>query len=239
MNVLTTFERYELKYLLTRRQKEYILQTMEPYMVPDQYGPTSIRNIYFDTNHYRLIRRSIEHPAYKEKLRLRSYGRAIPGTEIFVELKKKYQSVVYKRRLSLCENQAMDWLCQGASLPLDSQIANEIDYFCSYYQTLQPKVFLSYDREAFYLSNNNNFRITFDENILYRQNFLCLDSDAFGISLLGDNQVLMEIKTSGGIPLWMSHILTEQKIFKTSFSKYGTAYQRMLSSYKKGGRLYA
>ncbi|MGN0465114.1 MAG: polyphosphate polymerase domain-containing protein [Lachnospiraceae bacterium] len=239
MTILTTFERYELKYLLTKHQKEYILQAMKPYMVPDQYGATSIRNIYFDTKNYRLIRHSIEHPAYKEKLRLRSYGKASHGADIFVELKKKYHSVVYKRRLALPEEQAINWLCKKTDIQNYSQIANEIHYFCSYYETLEPKVFLSYDREAFFSSSRDDFRVTFDENILYRQDFLSLDSNTFGTSLLEENQVLMEIKTNGGIPLWMTRLLTEQKIFKTSFSKYGTAYQRMFLNDQKGGKLYA
>ena len=84
----TIFKRYEIKYLLTTVQKDLILQAMEPYMALDRYGRTTIRNIYFDTDNYRLIRRSIEKPAYKEKLRIRSYIKATPKSTVFVELKK-------------------------------------------------------------------------------------------------------------------------------------------------------
>ena len=103
----TVFKRYELKYMLTRAQKEKILQAMAPYMALDRYGKNTVRNIYFDTNDYRLIRRSIEKPAYKEKLRIRSYAQAEKDSTVFVELKKKYQGVVYKRRLPLQEREAM------------------------------------------------------------------------------------------------------------------------------------
>ena len=72
----TVFKRYELKYMLTPLQKEKILEAMSPYMKLDKYGRTTIRNIYFDTDSYRLIRRSIEKPAYKEKIRIRSYSQA-------------------------------------------------------------------------------------------------------------------------------------------------------------------
>lgn len=106
----TVFQRYEMKYLLTREQKSQVLAAMEPHMALDQYGRTTIRNLYFDTGSYRLIRRSIERPAYKEKLRVRSYSRAEPGSAVFVELKKKYRHVVYKRRVSLPEEQAMEWV---------------------------------------------------------------------------------------------------------------------------------
>lgn len=224
-----TFKRYEIKYLLTKQQKQAILQAMKPYMQLDSYGRTTIRNIYFDTNTYRLIRRSLEKPAYKEKLRIRSYQTAADDDLVFIELKKKYKSVVYKRRLTLPKRQAMNIFRYNLPIPIISQIAKEIDYFRSYYADLHPVVFLSYEREAFYSLDGGDFRVTFDENILYRESDLSLRSEAYGIPLLGEGQTLMEIKTTGGLPLWMSHTLNRLKVFKTSFSKYGLAYQHMMT----------
>lgn len=224
-----TFKRYEIKYLLTKQQKQAILQAMKPYMQLDSYGRTTIRNIYFDTNTYRLIRRSLEKPAYKEKLRIRSYQTAADDDLVFIELKKKYKSVVYKRRLTLPKRQTMNIFRYNLPIPIISQIAKEIDYFRSYYANLHPVVFLSYEREAFYSLDGGDFRVTFDENILYRESDLSLSSEAYGIPLLGEGQTLMEIKTTGGLPLWMSHTLNRLKVFKTSFSKYGLAYQHMMT----------
>lgn len=224
----TVFKRYEIKYMLTQEQKTKILCAMEPYMALDKYGRTTIRNIYFDTDNYRLIRRSIEKPTYKEKLRIRSYNKAAPNSTVFVELKKKYQSVVYKRRISLPESEAMKWVLGEHHCHTVSQISKEIDYFLGYYETLQPAVFLSYEREAFYSKDNSDFRVTFDENILCRQEELSLESEVYGTPLLPAGMVLMEIKCSGGIPLWMTNILSQEHIYKTSFSKYGTAYQTMI-----------
>ena len=170
MSFQTVFQRYELKYLLTQEQKKKILQAIAPYMELDQYGRTTIRNLYFDTGNYRLARHSIEKPSYKEKLRVRSYSQADPESPVFVELKKKYRNVVYKRRIALPEKEAMEWL-QGGSCSQDVQIFREVDYFLSYYRNLAPVVFLSYEREAFF---------------------------------------------------------SEERIYKTSFSKYGTAYQSMI-----------
>ncbi len=228
------FKRYELKYMLTLEQKNRILQGMAPYMSIDKYGRDTIRNIYFDTDNYRLIRHSIERPAYKEKLRIRSYRLAQPDTKVYVELKKKYQSVVYKRRISIEEKHAMDWLCNKTSQIPDCQIAREIEYFRTYYETLHPAVFLSYEREAFYSLDGSDFRVTFDDHVLCRQDNLSLEADVGGISILDENKVLMEIKTSGGIPLWMTHLLAQEKIYKTSFSKYGTAYQTIIYPQMKG-----
>ena len=223
MSYKNVFRRYELKYLLTPEQKSAVLAAMADQMRLDQYGRTTIRNLYFDDDSYRLIRRSIEKPSYKEKLRVRSYCRAEHDSPVFVELKKKYDGVVYKRRVSLPEHVAMDWLT-GGKRPADSQICREIDYFIEFYKGLHPSVFLSYEREAYFPLNGREFRVTFDENIFARCEDLSLTSDAYGFAVLPEGRTLMEIKCPGAIPLWMVEVLSKNKIYKTSFSKYGRTY---------------
>ena len=230
------FKRYELKYILTVAQKQSVLEAMASHMQLDRYGRDTIRNIYFDTDNYRLIRRSMERPVYKEKLRLRSYRQVTAEGDVYVELKKKYDGVVYKRRLVMPQKQAIECIAAGVALPADSQISREIDYFVRYYQGLRPKVFLSYEREAYYALDGSDFRVTFDENILYRQEMLSLSEGIYGTSLLAEGLTLMEIKTSGAIPLWMTGCLTEDGIYKTSFSKYGMAYTNMLKKAKGEGK---
>jgi hypothetical protein len=222
------FKRYELKYMMTKKQQKAVLEAMLPYMRLDDFGHTTIRNIYFDTDNYRLVRRSIEKPVYKEKLRIRSYKQASKHDKVFVELKKKYDDVVYKRRESITLEDAQIWLEEGTLFPTNTQIGKEIDYFFDYYETLAPKVFLSYERDAYYSLDGSDFRVTFDENILAREEELSLADDVWGEKLIDDNMVLMEIKTSGGYPLWMTQVLSQQKIYKISFSKIGTAYETMI-----------
>ena len=224
----TVFRRYELKYLLTEEQKERILAAMAPYMELDRYGRTTIRNVYYDTEDYRLIRRSIEKPIYKEKLRVRSYARADRDSTVFVELKKKYKKVVYKRRLAVTQAQAVAWLEEGGKCPVDSQIGREIDYFLHFYGRLRPTVFLSYQREAYYQRDGGEFRVTFDDHILCRRKELSLTKPTGGDSILEEGKVLMELKCPGAIPLWMVEVLSRERIYKTSFSKYGTAYCRYI-----------
>lgn len=224
----TVFKRYEIKYMLTAEQKAKILCAMKPHMELDQYGRTTIRNLYFDTDSYLLIRRSIERPVYKEKLRIRSYGRATDNSTVFVELKKKYKSVVYKRRIDLPYYEAMDWIQETEHCRKYTQISDEVDYFISYYKTLHPTVFLSYEREAYYSVDRTDFRVTFDDTVLARCSELSLDSKVYGTPLLPADAVLMEIKCSGGMPLWMTEVLSRERIFKTSFSKYGTAYKNLI-----------
>ena len=230
------FQRHELKYLLTRSQKGRILECIQPYMSLDKYGRTTIRNIYFDTENYRLIRRSIEKPVYKEKLRVRNYKSKHSDGNVFVEIKKKYNKVVYKRRISLAEDEAISWLTGESECAVESQIVKEIDYFRNFYGELKPALFLSYEREAYYCKDGGDFRVTFDENILCRQENMNFYTESSGIPVLEEDKVLMEIKCSGGIPLWMTEILSKEKIYKTPFSKYGTAYQRIIYPKLKGER---
>ena len=239
MTYQAVFRRYELKYLITAEQKQAVLKAMDPFMSIDQYGRTTIRNIYFDNDNCRLIRRSIEKPVYKEKLRIRSYRQAQPDSKVFVELKKKYDSVVYKRRFLLTEEQAMNWVSGEKHCDKKTQIGEEIDYFLDYYGSLHPVVFLSYEREAYYCRDGTDFRVTFDDRILCRQEELSLEAEVWGMPILKEGMILMEIKCSGGIPLWMVQVLSHERIYKTSYSKYGTAYQTIIFPKMQGGLLYA
>lgn len=225
MDYQNIFKRYEIKYLLDEKQRTRLLAEMEGRMKIDSYGHTVIRNIYFDTDNYRLIRTSLDKPLYKEKLRIRSYKRVREDDEVFVELKKKYESVVYKRRIALPENKAMGWLEGGGKMPGDSQIEKEIGYFRDFYTGLKPKVFLSYEREAFYPLDGSDTRITLDTNVLARETHLSLKESVFGVPVLGSGLSILEVKVSAGLPMWIIRFLREEGIQKASFSKYGKYYE--------------
>ena len=224
MACITTMQRYEIKYLLGAREKEAVLQAMSPYMELDEYGRTTIRNVYFDTDSLRLIRRSLEKPAYKEKLRIRSYQPARPDDPVFVELKKKYRHIVYKRRIVLSVPEARAFLLNRV-LPTssDPQITKEIAHFMKLHHP-EPKVFLCYDRVALFGKEDPNLRITFDTNLRWRTEDLSLCSGAYGTRILPRDQVLMEIKVPSAIPLWLAHALSQEKLYRTSFSKIGACY---------------
>lgn len=226
MNSQLIFKRYELKYLINRTQMEAIRAAMSAYMKPDEYGKSLIQSLYLDTEDFRLIRRSMEHPVYKEKLRVRSYGIAEEETPVFLELKKKYDSVVYKRRMLLTEQEATSYLSNNI-MKQDTQIAREIDYSMKFYGNPAPKVLIQCQREAFFGKDDHEFRVTFDDGLLWRDYDLSLTAGRYGNDLILPNEILMEIKTATSIPLWMSSLLTRHHIHKTTFSKYGTAYQIM------------
>ena len=242
MGYQAIFKRYEIKYLITAGQKARILKAMEPYMEPDRYGRSTVRNIYYDTDDFVLARHSIAKPDFKEKLRIRSYEQADADSTVFVELKRKFDGVVYKRRLGLPEADAMKWMAGSGDPAIMSrlgaespQVAREIEYFRDLYNGLKPVLWLSYDREAYRMKKDasltdgpKGFRITFDSNILCREGELTLRSEAFGTPILEEGKFLMEIKSPGAIPMWLTGVLSEEHIYKTSFSKYGTAYCRFM-----------
>ncbi len=230
------FKRYEFKYKITQEQKKNLIEYMAKYMEPDKFGKSKICNIYFDTPSRILIRRSLEKPLYKEKLRLRSYGQVGENDNVFLEIKKKYDGVVYKRRIVLSEREAMDYVEGIGKLKNPNQISKEIDYFLNLYRELLPVIYVSYDREAFYATDDYDFRITFDQNIIWRDYNLSLTEEAYGEKLIDDNVVVMEIKTSKAIPMWLVKFLSDNKIYRTAFSKYGNIYKELFSRENIGER---
>jgi len=223
-----SFRRIEKKYLMSVEQYTQLCAVLQEHLVPDDYPVSTVCNLYYDTPDYLLIRRSIEKPVYKEKFRLRSYGIPAEDSPIFMEIKKKYEGVVYKRRVRTAAAEAMHYL-QGGPHPAvnDPQILREIDWFCRRYP-LMPRMILAYDRQSFKSEQDCGLRVTFDRNIRYRIDDLDLTHGAHGTPLLPDDKVLMEIKIPGACPVWLADALSELKIFPTSFSKYGRAYQQLL-----------
>ncbi len=229
------FERYELKFVISKEQRNKLRELLDMYMKEDQYGKSSLYNLYYDTEDFLLIRRSIEKPVYKEKLRLRSYKEVDDSSEVFVEIKKKMKKIVYKRRVVMRYADALMYLKDTKGVQTDNnivtkqaQILREIDYFKEMYQTLAPRVLIAYDREAYFGETDETFRLTFDQNIIWSDTELNLKKPSMGALVLEEDKVLMEIKVSSGIPMWLTKFLSENNIYKTSFSKYGNAYKQIL-----------
>lgn len=223
----SVFSRKEIKYLISSSQETALLNQINEFLCKDLYCESTISNLYFDTEDYYLIRSSIEKPLYKEKLRLRSYEVPTHSSNVFVELKKKLDGTVYKRRISLPYRDAVSYLSGDPSDLPSTQIRKEVDWFLERYP-LSPKAFICYDRKAFKGKMDCGLRITFDRNILFRSNFLDLSSGNFGQNLLGPNQALMEIKMSRSMPLWLSASLNSLSIYPCSYSKYGNSYKSFI-----------
>lgn len=227
METTYIFKRVERKYLVDEVTKRKLLERMGGRLVLDQYGKSTICSLYLDTPDHRIIRNSIHAGAYKEKLRLRSYGTPKEDSTVYLELKKKFQGVVYKRRVSLSLADARAYLTDG-KLPADDQIWREIDYAMRFYGWPKPAMLISYEREACYWAEDPSFRVTFDSSPRARDRALALERGSAGSPLLPTGLELMEVKTTDAMPLFFAKALNELDIRPTSFSKYGTAYTNTL-----------
>ena len=227
---IAVMKRTEMKYVLTKEQVAYLRVALTPHMKVDRYGLTSIASLYFDTMDYRLIRESIEKPSFKEKIRLRSYGLAKEGSPVYLELKRKAEGVVYKRRVETSIDAVNAFFAYEGDVPSNGQIAREISYFRDYYGKLVPTCLIIYDRVA-YEKEGDSLRLTIDFNPRYRLDDLDLTSSLDGIPLLREGEAILEIKVQEAMPLWLSKILDEGKIYQNSFSKYGAAYQAQLINF--------
>jgi hypothetical protein len=237
MSDIHVFKRFEKKFVITNEQYDGLMKTIQRHMRFDPYclqGKTyHLRNVYFDTPDHQLISISLLKPDFKEKLRIRKYGVQGDGTNlVFLEVKRKIQGVVTKRRASLSLEE-IDQFMQDRVIPKREdyhaqQILNELAYMTNVY-ALGKAVFIEYDRLAFFDKKDHEFRVTFDQNIYTRYQNFDFESEEKGTPLLQDNQILMEVKVGEAMPLWFAKALSRQNIYLHSFSKYGKAYELELA----------
>ena len=215
-NIINVMKRYELKYYLSKDQLIYFQKEIARYMKVDKYWLTSIASLYFDTPTYSLINKSIEKPYFKEKIRLRSYGLANITSPTYLEVKRKCEGIVYKRRVRLLEDEAYS-LIKDKESKNDDQIARELEFFMNNYSNLEAKYLIIYDRLAYYQDNSD----------------LNLHTSLEGIPLFKEEGAILEIKVQHSVPLWLVEILTKGHIYQTSISKVGVAHKLELAKAHK------
>ncbi len=226
---IAVMKRYEIKYLMNKEQTEFLVNAIKGRLFPDMYGATTIASLYYDTPDGRLIRESLERPEFKEKIRLRSYGRATEESPVYLELKRKAEGIVYKRRVQSTVPGVKAFFDRKGDICSDGQISREINYFRNYYENLVPACLIMCERTAYY-EENGDLRLTIDRDPRYRTERLELTGSMDGEALLPEGWTILEVKVQGAMPMWLAGILSEGKIYKTSFSKYGEAYRRQHSA---------
>jgi len=234
---IEVFNRYENKYILNEKTFYKLQNKLMEYMELDEYNKKcetyKICNIYYDTPDSNLIRTSLSKPKYKEKLRLRSYNVPNRESKVYMEIKKKYNGLVNKRRSAMILSEAIEFLKTGEITKVEpymnKQVLNEIAYILDTHYLI-PKLYLSYERRALFDIGKNDLRISFDQNIITRRYDLNLESGIYGDKLLEEGKWLMEIKVANSMPVWLTHLLSDYNIYPVSFSKYGTEYLRGLKN---------
>lgn len=217
------FTRVEKKYIITDKQLNAITPVLLEHMQQDEYGLSTICSVYYDTPDMRIIRASIAAKDYKEKLRLRCYGLPQADSNAFVELKKKYKGIVYKRRIQLPYSTAVDFLSGVGPVP-DDQIGREIAYALKFYPHIRPAIAIFCERIALMDREDENLRLTVDRDLRYRMDDMDLTHGAHGTRLLPKGQYVLEIKTAFSMPLWLVHLLDQNAIYPGKFSKCATAF---------------
>lgn len=220
---VNVFQRVEQKYLLDKNIKDLFLDKINQMVEKDPYFESTICNIYFDNDDNELIINSLEKPTFKNKVRLRSYNVPNLDSRVYLEVKDKYKGVVGKRRCKMQLKDFYNYIDNG--YVKDEQIMKELDYYFNYYK-LKPFIFLAYDRQSYLGKGNKNLRITFDSNLRSRKDNLRLEYGDKGDYYFEDDKYIMEIKTLGSMPLWLTRILSELKIYPISFSKIGSIYSK-------------
>lgn len=244
---IKSFRRYEKKFILSKDQYEKLILRLLDFMDEDEHckGDSlySIYNVYYDTKNNDVIRHSISKPYYKEKLRLRSYNpHPSLDSKVFLELKKKINGIVNKRRVVITLDEAYKFLYQGIrpqySDYLNNQVLNELEYYLSKNQ-VYPNVYISYKRKAFFSKADRDFRLTFDTSIIARRDEVSLEKGEYGYAIFDEDKYLMEVKILGAMPVWFTNILSELKIYNTHFSKYGNEFMEysMKNNVNKRGAL--
>ena len=233
MNPVIVMQRYELKYILCPEQKDFLLGKLKGRMEPDQFGRTTIASLYYATPDDRLIRDSIEASGFKEKIRLRSYGIATETSKVYLEMKRKADGIVYKRRVATTIPEVERFFAGNGDVGADRQFGNEFASFREQYRTLRPACLIACERTA-YFEPDGDLRLTIDENPRFRVTDLSLKEWPYGKLLLPEGYSILEIKVQSAIPLWLAAILSAGRIYNTGFSKYGEAYQRQFLQKARG-----
>lgn len=217
-------KRHEVKYMITQEQYEEIKDVLSEKLADDPFGDYLVQSIYFDTDNWDVIRTSIDKPIFKEKLRLRCYGMPNGDSKIFLELKKKFKGIVYKRGISFPANELSEKKLSDIVSNNSSQIGRELAHYMGINPVFE-KAYISYKRFAF---EESGFRVTFDRNTHFRTQNLNFENPEAGLDIFPADRVLMEVKAVKGIPLWFTHILSERQIYPISFSKYGMSYTKYI-----------
>lgn len=231
MKDILIFNRVEKKYRINESKKNMLLAMIIDNLKADPHGKSTICSVYLDTPDRLLIRNSIDGGTYKEKLRIRSYGTPKPETDIFLEIKKKFKGVVHKRRVKMPLTDALEYISTGET-DINNQIMREIDYAMHFYRHPAPSMLIAYERDAYFGKEDDGLRLTFDHNIRFREQNVDLTQGDHGEKILPDGEYVLEIKTNGGMPLWLSSALDKLKIYPSRFSKYANAHYISLEKNK-------
>lgn len=231
--VLEIFRRREQKYLITVEQYRKLVDQMSPYMRYDKFGKQgkyTVTSLYFENCNHDIYFETKNKLPFRQKLRLRIYDDTDIGGLAFFEIKQKHNNVVNKRRTAIPLLDAYSYIYNPSDdlerhyEASNYQILKEIDYFRKFYR-LEPEMVVSYDRHAFHCITDPDLRVTFDLNLRCRNEDLNIDYGPYGENFIDPNLVVLEVKVTDSVPLWLARILQKLDCEQRSASKFCTSME--------------
>jgi SPX domain protein involved in polyphosphate accumulation len=232
---IRSFNRFELKYLLTLREAENFKKALGAYLIPDSHGDSrgayNLASLYYDSPDYRFYWEKVDGIRFRRKLRIRWYDTGLPlepNTPVFVEIKQRLNRVTQKRRVLVSYQDAVD-LCTRRKTPdfqpQDGPLMEEILSLCWQYD-LRPASVVTYSRQALVGSDyDTGLRVTFDKDLRYSTHHLDLSETGSDLFLFPPEYVVMEIKVNERIPYWLTELVAQHNLNLVRVSKYCTSIE--------------
>lgn len=234
------FKRKESKYIVDKKVFALLELDLKKYMVADDYAQSTITNIYFDNDRFEMIQDAIAKKYGREKVRMRVYDtNPSENSQAFLEIKQKENKIGFKYRLTSTPLAVMNYVEKGLvdQTITDEKVTSKLLALRERYGTIKPKMYISYDRVSFKGKEDKKVRVTVDQHLLYRADYVDMKKGKFGNHLLDPNKLIMEVKVPEEQPIWLVELLEKYQIEKQSFSKYGNAYR--LTQASRGGEQHA
>lgn len=233
-HIIRSFNRFELKYLVTLRKAENFKRTLNAYLRPDENGngrgAYKLSSLYFDSPDYRCYWEKVDGIKFRRKLRIRRYETGTPlndETPVFVEIKQRVDRVTQKRRTLLPYREALR-LCRDRDIPehdaQDAAVIEEIAALVWQYN-LHPASLIQYRREAWVGTDYDiGLRVTFDTEMRYRTDSRGMAAEFDDTStqnpLFPPEWVVVEIKVNERIPYWLTELVAVHNLTLVRVSKY-------------------
>jgi hypothetical protein len=227
-----SFNRFEIKYLVPHQAVRRLLGELHDYLQPDPHCESEwgypVYSIYWDSDGLSLFWEKIEGLKNRRKLRLRRYA---DDSSVFIEIKQRTDRTLQKRRVLWPIEQALSILGndvggdEDCSEP-DDAVLSEALVLRHLYQ-LRPRMAISYLRRAYFGRFEPDLRVTVDRRVQYLHTQLDIRMPfPGGYYLVDPRLVVMEIKFSDRVPVWLAKAVRRHQLQMVRLSKYCTAVDR-------------